>query len=71
MYRLSFFISALFFYSLLWSQTAPQISLDELLKKVEVSNLNLAIDQRDLAAKRAQYKQTEAGFLPQIGISYN
>lgn len=71
MYKLCFLISILFLYSPIWAQSASNISLEELLQKVEAGNLNLMLDRNDLVAKRAQYKQTEAGFLPQIGISYN
>jgi outer membrane protein TolC len=68
--RTLFFLPALFFGFLLQAQETVSIGKEEVLEKVQENNRQLKISQQEFLAARAQYRQTNAVFLPNISVSH-
>ena len=63
-------IPALFFGVLLQAQESIAIGQKEVLERVQENNSQLRISQQEFLAARAQYRQTNAVFLPKITASH-
>ncbi|UZH54941.1 TolC family protein [Salinimicrobium tongyeongense] len=68
--RTLFFLPALFFGLLLQAQEMLSIGKEEVLERVQENNRQLKISQQEFLAARAQYRQTNAVFLPNISVSH-
>ena len=68
--RTLFLLPVLFFAWLLPAQEEIAISKNEVLERVQENNSRLKISRQDFLAARAQYRQTNAVFLPNISISH-
>ncbi|MHA6278645.1 TolC family protein [Salinimicrobium sp. CAU 1759] len=68
--RTLFFIPVLFFGFLLQAQETVSIGKEEVLQRVQENNSQLKISQQEFLAARAQYRQTNAVFLPNISVSH-
>lgn len=68
--RTLFFIPVLFLGSLLQAQETVSIRKEEVLERVQENNSQLKISQQEFLAARAQYRQTNAVFLPNISLSH-
>jgi outer membrane protein TolC len=68
--RTLFFLPALLFGLLLQAQETVSIGKEEVLEKVLEKNRQLRISQQEFLAARAQYRQTNAIFLPNISVSH-
>lgn len=68
--RTLFFIPVLFFGFLLQAQETVSIGREEVLQRVQENNSQLKISQQEFLAARAQYRQTNAVFLPNISVSH-
>ena len=68
--RTLFFLPALFFGFLLQAQETVSIGKEEVLQRVQENNRQLKISQQEFLAARAQYRQTNAVFLPNISVSH-
>jgi outer membrane protein TolC len=60
----------LFFGFLLQAQETMSIGKVEVLERVQENNSQLRISQQEFLAARAQYRQTNAVFLPNISVSH-
>ena len=63
-------ISILLFSFLLQAQETVPIGKREILERVQENNSRLRISQQEFLAARAQYRQTNAVFLPNISVSH-
>lgn len=68
--RTLFFLPALFFGFLLQAQETVSVGKEEVLERVQENNRQLKISQQEFLAARAQYRQTNAVFLPDISVSH-
>ena len=57
--------------SLLQAQETQQISEAELIEAVKANNLSLQINEKDADVKQAQYRRSNAAFLPQVQVSHD
>lgn len=64
------FIPALLFSLLISAQETVSISKREVKQRVQENNSSLQISQQEFLAARAQYRQTNAVFLPNISVSH-
>ncbi|MFD0976042.1 TolC family protein [Salinimicrobium gaetbulicola] len=64
------FIPVLLFSWLLSAQETVSISKREVKQRVQENNSSLQISQQEFLAARAQYRQTNAVFLPNISVSH-
>ncbi|WP_029034140.1 TolC family protein [Salinimicrobium terrae] len=60
----------LFFGFLLQAQETVSIGKEEVLQRVQDNNSQLRISQQEFLAARAQYRQSNAVFLPNISVSH-
>ncbi|WP_423819366.1 TolC family protein [Salinimicrobium sp. TIG7-5_MAKvit] len=60
----------LFFGFLLQAQETVSIGKEEVLQRVQENNSQLKISQQEFLAARAQYRQSNAVFLPNISVSH-
>ncbi len=65
-----FLLPLLFFTWMLQAQEKVTISKEEVMERVQENNSSLKISQQDFLAARAQYRQTNAVFLPNISVSH-
>ena len=65
-----FLLPLLFFTWMLQAQEKVSISKQEVMERVQENNSSLKISQQDFLAARAQYRQTNAVFLPNISVSH-
>ncbi|MGB7785819.1 MAG: TolC family protein [Salinimicrobium sp.] len=65
-----FLLPVLFFTWLLPAQEKVTISKQDVLERVQENNSRVKISQQDLLAARAQYRQTNAVFLPNVSLSH-
>ncbi|WP_029036685.1 TolC family protein [Salinimicrobium xinjiangense] len=63
-------IPILLFSFLLQAQETVRIGKREILERVQENNSQLRISQQEFLAARAQYRQTNAVFLPNISVSH-
>ena len=63
-------IPILLFSFLLQAQETVRIGKREILQRVQENNSQLRISQQEFLAARAQYRQTNAVFLPNISVSH-
>ncbi|MCX2837810.1 TolC family protein [Salinimicrobium sp. MT39] len=68
--RTLFLFPLLFFGLLLQAQEPVSIGKEEVLQRVQENNSQLRISQQEFLAARAQYRQTNAVFLPNISVSH-
>lgn len=68
--RTLFFLPALFFGFLLQAQETVSIGKEEVLERVQENNSQLKISRQEFLAARAQYRQTNSVFLPNISVSH-
>ncbi|NJY61610.1 TolC family protein [Salinimicrobium sp. CDJ15-81-2] len=68
--RILILFPVLFFGFLLQAQETVSIGKEEVLQRVEENNSQLKISQQEFLAARAQYRQTNAVFLPNISVSH-
>ncbi|NJW52432.1 TolC family protein [Salinimicrobium oceani] len=68
--RTLFFIPVLFFGLLLQAQETVTIGKKEVQERVQENNSQLKISQQEFLAARAQYRQSNAVFLPNISVSH-
>ena len=57
--------------SLLQAQETQQISEAEVIEAVKANNLSLQMNEKDADVKQAQYRQSNAAFLPQVRVSHD
>ena len=65
-----FFIPVLFIGLLLQAQETVSIGKEEVLERVQENNSQIMISQQEFLAARAEYRQTNAVFLPNISVSH-
>ena len=53
------------------AQENIEMTLDELKSQVLQNNRSLQVNESEFRKKRAQYRQTNAAFLPQLNVSHN
>lgn len=68
--RTLFLFPLLFFGFLLQAQETVSIGKEEVLQRVQENNSQLRISQQEFLAARAQYRQTNSVFLPNISVSH-
>ena len=68
--RTLFLLPLLFIGVLLQAQETVSIGKEEVLERVQENNSRLKISQQEFLAARAQYRQTNAVFLPNISVSH-
>ncbi|MGI0106166.1 TolC family protein [Salinimicrobium sp. WS361] len=68
--QLIFLIPVMFFSWMLSAQESMSIGKEEVLERVQENNSQLKISQQEFLAARAQYRQTNAVFLPNISVSH-
>ncbi|WP_324720833.1 TolC family protein [Salinimicrobium sp. HB62] len=68
--RTLYLIPLLFFGMLLQAQETVSIGKEEVLERVQDNNRQLKLSQQEFLAARAQYRQTNAVFLPNISVSH-
>ena len=64
-------IACLIISSLLQAQETQQISEAEVIEAVKANNLSLQINEKDADVKQAQYRRSNAAFLPQVQVSHD
>jgi len=64
-------IACLIISSLLQAQERQQISEAEVIDAVKANNLSLQINEKEADVKQAQYRQSNAAFLPQVQVSHD
>ena len=64
-------IACLIISSLLQAQETQQISEAEVIEAVKANNLSLKINEKDADVKQAQYRRSNAAFLPQVQVSHD
>lgn len=68
--NISYKISLLLLPWFVSAQDTADISLSEVLSRVGEGNQSLQINEQELQSARAQYRQTQAAFLPQVSVSH-
>ena len=63
-------ILLIFFTSIGFAQTATSISLEEFKSKIEQNNRSLQANKQEYLQMRAEYRETNAAFLPQLSASH-
>ena len=66
----SLFIVAIIMVTTAQAQTKISVSKNEILKRVQENNTSLKISEQNYQQARADYKQTNAVFLPNITASH-
>ena len=64
-------IACLIISSLLQAQETQQISEAEVIEAVKANNLSLQMNEKDADVKQAQYRRSNAAFLPQVQVSHD
>jgi outer membrane protein TolC len=68
--KLIFLLPVMFFGWMLSAQETVSIGKRDVLERVQENNSQLRISQQEFLAARAQYRQTNAVFLPNISVSH-
>ncbi len=64
-------IACLIISSLLQAQETQQISEAEVIEAVKANNLSLQMNEKEADVKQAQYRRSNAAFLPQVQVSHD
>ena len=64
-------IACLIISGLLQAQETQQISEAEVIEAVKANNLSLQMNEKDADVKQAQYRRSNAAFLPQVQVSHD
>ena len=64
-------IACLIISGLLQAQETQQISEAEVIEAVKANNLSLQINEKEADVKQAQYRRSNAAFLPQVQVSHD
>jgi len=68
--KIKLVILLIFFTSIGFAQTATSISLEEFKSKIEQNNRSLQANEQEYLQMRAEYRETNAAFLPQLSASH-
>lgn len=68
--KLNLVILLIFFSSIGFAQKATSISLEEFKNEIEQNNRSLQANEQEYLQMRAEYRETNAAFLPQLSASH-
>lgn len=68
--KIKLVILLIFFTSIGFAQTATSISLEEFKNKIEQNNRSLQANEQEYLQMKAEYRETNAAFLPQLSASH-